>query len=121
VVIEPGRKAFFEPLPQSAREARAFVRDACAAWRVPPDAPVLMVDELASNAISHARTAFWVTAYPQSNGLRVEVGDANPGLPVLADQGAHAESGRGLQIVAALARRWGTDRADEGKTVWFEV
>jgi hypothetical protein len=116
-----GRKAFFEPLPQSARDVRAFVREACTAWAVPPDAPVLMVDELASNAITHAGTAFWVSASKKSNGLRVEVGDGNPGVPVLSESEAQAESGRGLLIVSALARRWGTDRDAHGKTVWFEV
>ncbi len=60
-------------------------------------------------------------AWRQYDGLRVEVGDTNPRLPVLADPCTHAESGRGLRIVATLARRWGTDRADEGKIVWFEI
>lgn len=116
-----GRKAFFKPLPQSAGEVRAFVRDACAAWDVPADAPILMVDELATNAIIHARTAFWVSARREADGLRVEVGDESPRAPVLGDPVAQAESGRGLQIVAALARRWGTDRDEDGKTVWFVV
>jgi len=120
-VNSTGRKAFFEPLPRSAQEVRAFVRDACQAWHLPADAPVLMVDELATNAIAHACTAFWVSAQPQANGLRVEVGDGNPRLPALAEVGLEAESGRGLSIVAALARRWGTEPCQAGKTVWFEV
>jgi hypothetical protein len=31
------------------------------------------------------------------------------------------ESGRGLAIVDALASRWGVDRFEGGKSVWFEV
>jgi hypothetical protein len=120
-VIGSGRKAFFEPLPQSAQQVRTFVREACTAWDLPFDAPVLMVDELATNAIIHAHTPFWVSACPQGGGLRVEVGDGNPQTPALTEATPHAESGRGMQIVAALARRWGTKRGDEGKTVWFEV
>jgi hypothetical protein len=120
-MINSGRKAFFQPLPQSAGDVRAFVREACTAWAVPPEGPVLMADELASNAIIHAGTPFWVSARQQSNGVRVEVGDGNPGIPVLADGEAEGESGRGLHIVAALARRWGTCRDSQGKTVWFEV
>jgi anti-sigma regulatory factor (Ser/Thr protein kinase) len=120
-MVGSGRKAFFKPRPQSAGEVRAFVRDVCAAWGVPADAPILMVDELATNAITHARTAFWVSACRQPGGLRVEVGDESPRAAVLGDPVAQAESGRGLQIVAALARRWGTDRDEDGKTVWFEV
>jgi hypothetical protein len=120
-MISSGRKAFFQPLPQSARDVRAFVLEACTAWAVPPEGPVLMVDELACNAITHAGTAFWVSARKQSNGLRVEVGDGNPGIPVLGEGETQGESGRGLQIVAALARRWGTRRDSQGKTVWFEV
>ena len=53
-MIGPRRKAFFEPVPRSAQDVRAFVRDACRAWKVPADDPVLMVDELASNAIRQA-------------------------------------------------------------------
>ncbi len=120
-MIASGRKAFFEPRPQSAQQVRAFVRDACTAWKVPPDAPILMVDELATNAITHAHTAFWVSTFRRSEGLRVEVGDGNPRVPVLGEAAPDAESGRGLQIVAALALRWGTDLDGEGKTVWFEV
>ena len=121
MVIGSRRKAFFEPVPHSAQEAREFVRDACRAWQVDADDPVLMVDELATNAILHGRTAFWVTAQTQPDGLRVEVGDDNPRAPALADVGPEAESGRGLLIVATLARRWGTAPCEMGKTVWFEV
>ena len=64
---------------------------------------------------------FWVSAQPKPDGLRVEVGDDNPLAPALAEVGPEAESGRGLRIVAALARRWGTDPCEAGKTVWFEV
>lgn len=120
-MIDPRRKAFFEPVPNSAQEVRAFVRDACRAWQVDAADPVLMADELATNAILHGRSAFWVSAQPRPDGLRVEVGDDNPRAPALADAGPEAESGRGLRIVAALARRWGSEPFGAGKTVWFEV
>jgi hypothetical protein len=120
-MIRSGRKAFFEPVPQSAQQVRAFVREACTAWELPSDAPVLMVDELATNAITHAHTPFWVKASMGAGGLRVEVGDGNPLVPVVTEAAPHAESGRGMQIVATLASRWGTKRCDRGKTVWFEV
>jgi hypothetical protein len=42
-------------------------------------------------------------------------------LPVPAGAATDAQSGRGLQIVDALAVRWGVRPEREGKTVWFEI
>jgi hypothetical protein len=52
----------------------------------------------------------------------VSVQDANPQLPAEpADAAPHAESGRGMRIVATLADRWGVENAGDGKAVWFEL
>ncbi len=54
--------------------------------------------------------------------LLVEVSDASPLLPELADMpGWESESGRGLLLVEALADRWGSDLLPSGKRVWFEL
>ena len=44
---------------------------------------------------------------------------AAPG--VIPGSGPDAEGGRGLLIVSALARSWGTERLSAGKCVWFEL
>jgi hypothetical protein len=59
---------------------------------------------------------------PAGDGVRVEVLDANPTMPVAGTLAPGALSGRGLTLVQSLARRWGAPHnKDGGKTVWFEV
>jgi hypothetical protein len=54
--------------------------------------------------------------------VRVDVHDDSGRVPVPRRTGRHDLSGRGLQIVQALASSWGTDLVPgDGKHVWFEV
>jgi anti-sigma regulatory factor (Ser/Thr protein kinase) len=55
--------------------------------------------------------------------VRVEVTDrAGPGTPELRPAGRDAEGGRGLQLVAELAARWGWRRRRGGRLeTWFEL
>jgi NAD(P)-dependent dehydrogenase (short-subunit alcohol dehydrogenase family) len=57
------------------------------------------------------------------NGVvRVEVTDrSGPGVPELARAGRDAEGGRGLQLVADLAARWGWRRCGGLTMTWFEL
>lgn len=54
-------------------------------------------------------------------GLLVEVSDPLPDPPTERRAGPDDEGGRGLQLVACSARRWGIRRGKSGKTVWFEL
>jgi anti-sigma regulatory factor (Ser/Thr protein kinase) len=85
------------------------------------DAIVLLVSELATNAVIHARTSFEVTVVHLGNRVRVGVADASTARPVLGDASDGATSGRGLLIVDALSDKWGTDLRGEGTETWFEV
>ncbi|MFH8880532.1 ATP-binding protein [Streptomyces californicus] len=58
---------------------------------------------------------------PTAPGLLVEVSDPLPDPPTERRAGPDDEGGRGLQLVACSARRWGTRRGKTGKTVWFEL
>lgn len=58
---------------------------------------------------------------PSAPGLLVEVSDPLPDPPTERRAGPDDEGGRGLQLVACSARRWGTRRGKTGKTVWFEL
>ena len=108
------------PVSASVPEARHFVARAlpetCLA-----DEVSLLVSELASNAVRHARTPFQVSLACDGSTVRVEVGDGDPALPIRQDPVPEAVTGRGLLIVDALADRWGVEPAAVGKTVWFEL
>jgi anti-sigma regulatory factor (Ser/Thr protein kinase) len=82
----------------------------------------LLVTELATNAVMHAHSPIRLTVESDDESVRVEVRDDDPrpiGRPVAPD--AEATSGRGLWLVDALARSWGVNCNDRGKTIWFEV
>jgi two-component sensor histidine kinase len=85
------------------------------------DDAVLMISELVTNAVRHARTRLHVSVSIADRTLRVEVSDDDPTLPVAPALEHHATSGRGLRIVDNLADRWGATPTDAGKTVWFEL
>ena len=75
------------------------------------DALVLMLSELATNAVQHAATEFevGVRVAPDGHLVRVEVTDAAAGFPTPQEQIAEAPHGRGLHIVRTLADAWGIE------------
>ncbi|QKW21358.1 serine/threonine-protein phosphatase [Kitasatospora sp. NA04385] len=79
----------------------------------------LMVSELVTNAIQHATRPVTLRLV-RTSLLRCEVGDDSPALPRTRRAGPEEERGRGLQIVARCADRWGATRLGAGKVVWFE-
>jgi anti-sigma regulatory factor (Ser/Thr protein kinase) len=81
----------------------------------------LLLTELVTNVIIHARTRFEVRVEPAGDGVRVEVLDGNPAMPVPGTLAAGALSGRGLTLVQSISARWGAQPEEEGKVVWFEV
>ncbi len=107
------------------RAAREFVASALAAGAFDgdDDAALLLVSELATNAVRHAITPFEVVVDLRGGSLRVEVIDhdgAHP--PRVGNPTSQDSSGRGLQIVRDLATRWGTAELDDGhKSVWFTL
>lgn len=110
--------------PKSVGRARRFCSATLQAWgvRAPVvDTCVLLVSELATNAVLHARTEFTVSIDLDPR-LRVEVFDGDARLPHARDFGPAAASGRGLHLVETLAVSSGTvTHATGGKSVWFEL
>ena len=54
--------------------------------------------------------------------VRIEVTDrSGPGVLELSPAGCDAEGGRGLQLVAGLAERWGWRRRGGRTVTWFEL
>lgn len=79
----------------------------------------LLVSELVTNAVVHAASPVDVTIRHLGNRTRVEVSDASVRLPQVCP--ATVEHCRGMNIVDALAARWGAEGHAGGKTVWFEI
>ncbi|WP_418958924.1 ATP-binding protein [Streptomyces tritici] len=121
----------------AVRAARHLVRDTLRSWRIDPsvrDVTVLLVSELVTNSLQHASGPIGVRIVRQRSngdgphgpdapkpGLLVEVSDPLPDPPLERSAGPDDEGGRGLQLVACSARRWGTRKGRTGKTVWFEL
>ena len=111
-------------LPESARRARRAVAEALSeAGRADlVESAELLVSELVTNAIMHARTAVELLVVAGPGGVRVSVHDDSPHLPNRRRYGTGATTGRGLELVELMADRHGVE-ADPGggKTVWFEL
>jgi anti-sigma regulatory factor (Ser/Thr protein kinase) len=112
--------------PGAVRAARTAVRKRLSAWRLDglADIAALLVSELVTNSLRHATGPIGVRLVrPEGVGgvLLVEVSDPLPDLPRERVADLDDESGRGLQLVAHAAHRWGTRPGTTGKTVWFEL
>ncbi len=119
------RSELFECDRGSVKAARRFIAECVEQLGLASVRRVqLMVSELATNAVVHARSPFDVTVERLSDqAVRVEVRDFGDGIPRLFNPGVEAEGGRGLQIVNLLAETWGVDTrlGGRGKSTWFTV
>lgn len=113
--LTPGR---LPPLPAArrwiaetfARAGRLFVADS-----------QLVATELITNAYDHGggATGIRLAYHPDAGELVVEVDDASASRPRQRDAGVRDVRGRGLLLVDAVTRVWGTRPAPSGgKTVW---
>ena len=102
--------AQYSPEPTSPLAARRLVRSALRDWRLEhlTDAATLLVSELATNAVLHARTPFVVRVERDADTLRITVLDCSGAGPSRRPHGLGAGTGRGLALVATLAEAWGT-------------
>ncbi|WP_189814160.1 SpoIIE family protein phosphatase [Streptomyces olivaceoviridis] len=128
-VITARAAASFEPVGRSVATARSFVRDTLQGWGFADivDDAVVLTSELVTNAVVHAGTHADVLCLRTEDGVRIEVSDRYPEREVPLQGSAVAmsspdrEGGRGLQLCAALATRWGVDYTPTHKNVWFQL
>ncbi|MGH8989526.1 MAG: MEDS domain-containing protein, partial [Acidimicrobiales bacterium] len=85
------------------------------------EAAALVVSELATNAVRHGGTRFSVTVSSLAQAVRIAVGDSCQEPPVMRNHSETGATGRGLRIVDALCRDWGTTPRYCGKVVWAEL
>jgi anti-sigma regulatory factor (Ser/Thr protein kinase) len=110
-----------EPERSMVGRVRARTAAQLAEWDLSAltDTVLLLVSELVTNALLHGAGAIGMRLI-KGDVLLCEVSDDGHELPYLCRAAATDESGRGLQLVSHLAERWGTQRTDAGKVVWFE-
>ncbi|GAB2897711.1 SpoIIE family protein phosphatase [Streptomyces deserti] len=121
--------ASFEPVGRSVASARSFVRDTLQGWGFADivDDAVVLTSELVTNAVVHAGTSADVLCLRSDDGVRIEVADRYPEREIPLQASAvnmgspDREGGRGLQLCAALAGRWGVEYTPTHKTVWFQL
>ncbi|MFB4275504.1 MULTISPECIES: ATP-binding protein [unclassified Nonomuraea] len=110
-------------VPAGVGEARSLVRAELTRWGLTSsvDDCLLIVSELITNVVRHGGSAYALRLEDRDGRLYGEVFDPGGGVPRRRSPDADAISGRGLQIVAAIADDWGVAAADGGKVVWFSV
>lgn len=133
---------------RSVAGVRQFVEEHCRRWHLDAvtDDLVLIASEIATNAVTHARSSITLKLSLIDGQVRLEISDNNsqmlprPAPPwrtttLSGADAAHIDnvdfllgdpldqedvSERGLMIIAALAASWGTasENSAPGKTVW---
>lgn len=81
----------------------------------------LVVSELATNSVVHARSDFTVSVCVTAEDVCVSVSDDSCEQPALPETRGDESGGRGLAIVATLAATWGTAPSGVGKRVWARL
>jgi anti-sigma regulatory factor (Ser/Thr protein kinase) len=119
------------PDPVEVGRARRWARSRLAWSGVAADEPcaetlILLISELVTNAVVHTgRPAELLLRVAEEPGapvtLRVEVADTSARAPRQRHAEGHETHGRGLELVDALADRWGWQPDDAGKRIWCEV
>ncbi|GAA3751096.1 anti-sigma regulatory factor (Ser/Thr protein kinase) [Spinactinospora alkalitolerans] len=133
----------FPGVERSVRDVRGFVEETL---RVPPggrtpasaaakeliETALLLVSEVATNAIRHTRSGeaggtVVVEVRRCSGGIRIEVRDQGVRHdgpvcePAVRASTPDTEYGRGMALVEMLAADWGTCAVNGGRTVWFDL
>lgn len=108
---------------RSSAAARRFMEETLARWDCHDvlDTINLLVSELVTNVVVHARTEAEVAVLLTPSSLRVEVSDESAAAPAPRVAARTDTSGRGLELVEAMATAWGITPRGTGKTIWFEV
>jgi anti-sigma regulatory factor (Ser/Thr protein kinase) len=117
----------FDRRPEEVAAARRFVRGGLTRGSDAWETAQLLVSETVTSALDQSAPdrgsgTLEVGYALVGRRLRVEVSD--DGGPARLRRRIHAVRpirGRGLELVCALASRWGVRENSAGRTIWFEV
>jgi anti-sigma regulatory factor (Ser/Thr protein kinase) len=110
--------------PRAPRTARHSLARFLARAEMPQliDDAELLVTELVTNAVRHARGPIEVNAYMREGFLRLEVCDYSADkTPLMRQASPDDEGGRGIALVNRLSARWGWWTAGDTKVVWLDL
>ncbi|GAA1642424.1 ATP-binding protein [Actinoplanes couchii] len=85
------------------------------------DDVLLVVSELVQNVVHHTAGGGELRLSHRDGAIAIEVADVSTDPPHIHGPDARRVRGRGLMIVAAVSRAWGTRARDQGKVVWAEI
>ncbi|MFJ3324759.1 ATP-binding protein [Streptomyces griseus] len=124
---EPVYRSDFALGEHSARHLRRVLRLYLKGWELMflVDAAELALTELIANVVQHVpdrRGQTLIFRLPRGEGVRVEVADSSPVMPLAITGDPLDDGGRGLVLVNAVTDNWGIIKRWDGggKTVWFE-
>lgn len=81
---------------------------------------LVVLSELVTNAVVHARSAPVVVVWCSDGRLRIEVADSSAAAPIMRVADG-TPGGFGLRFVTGLSDAWGWLPTEGGKTVWAEM
>lgn len=107
--------------PRAAGQARNHIREQLHTWGLDDLTPTteLLASELVGNVVRHAKGPVRLRLL-HGPELVCEVFDGSLTMPRIRRASETDEGGRGLQLVTALSRRWGTRYTATGKCIWTE-
>jgi anti-sigma regulatory factor (Ser/Thr protein kinase) len=110
-----------------ASRARRLAERALTGWNLSDraDDVLLVTTELVQNVTQHTDDGGELRLTLHGDAILVEVTDTNPEVPSVRQPALDRAGGRGMLLIAAVARRWGSRPAAwagrTGKTVWAEI
>jgi anti-sigma regulatory factor (Ser/Thr protein kinase) len=108
-----------EPAGPVRRRARAALDDSPSSEAV--DDVLVVISELVENVSRHTRGGGELRLAREDGVIVIEVHDGDAAEPRLLPPDDRRIGGRGLLVVAGMARRWGVRPEETGKTVWAEI
>ncbi|MBL7253483.1 ATP-binding protein [Paractinoplanes lichenicola] len=85
------------------------------------DDALLVITELVENVVQHTGDGGELTVSRHDDAIRIEVADTSAELPRQYPPDARRIGGRGMLLVAAMTRAWGSHPREGGKVVWADV